>query len=274
MKIKLIIKKLRDKKVLAKKLPVLIGELLGLVKSLLAKKQSGERPNRSSLMAHDLSSKILSEKKIKNISFKGLTSLLLLSTFMAACNNSNNGRGNLAHTPRNWGYMGGLCSTCGVSGNWMGLVGTDSENGLGTISMGLDFYGTPSGPIDFMDPKVPLFYTGPVVAKGVLSVRYQESLLCYLPPGQYQLSTFSQGQWQSGVLSTGRSGYGPSNLKMEARGMNGVSAVVSLPKGIIYNPSGVSSLVVNRLSGTLVVEQVNGMPCQTAGGLPAYTELF
>jgi hypothetical protein len=157
---------------------------------------------------------------------------------------------------------------------WMIFAGTDSQSGFGSVNLSLDFYGDPATGYNFYDPKVPTTYTGPVVVRGMLSVNTMDSLICNAPVGQYEVISLSPGQWQSGVVSSGYSGYGPTSLHMEARSQFGVSIILSLPRAVIYNPSGTNSWYPNNLGGTLVFESINGYPCRTAGGQAAYTEMF
>jgi hypothetical protein len=178
----------------------------------------------------------------------------------------------------NGNYGGALCPTCNMNVAWTIFAGTDSQSGLGNVSLSLDFYGDPATGYNFYDPKVPTMYVGPVVVRGQLTINTEDSLLGYAPAGQYQIISLSPGQWQSGVMSSSYSGYGPTSLYMEARSQFGVSIILRLAKAVIYNPSGTNSWYPNNLGGTLVIESIsaNGYPpqqCYTATG-PCYAEMF
>lgn len=217
------------------------------------------------------------EERVRSSLHRVIIALSTIFWITACGNNSKSGRPNTQSYPVNYyngNYGGALCPTCGMNLPWTIFAGTDSSSASGSVSLGLDFYGDPSTGSNFYDPAVPLKYSGPVVVRGQLTVTIQDSLICNAPPGQYQLVSLSAGQWQSGVMSGGYSGYGPTGLRMEARSNMGVSLILSLPKAVIYNPTGTTSWYPNRLGGTLVFESINGMPCRTNAGLTAYTELY
>jgi hypothetical protein len=169
-------------------------------------------------------------------------------------------------------YGGALCPTCNMNVAWTIFAGTDSQTPSGSIAMGLDFYGDPNTGYNFYDPHVPSMYTGPVVVRGQLTVNAVDSLYCMAPAGQYQIISLSPGQWESGVVTSTQSGFGPTSLYMEARSQFGVAIILRLAKGIIYNPNGTNSWYPNNLGGTLVFESINGAPCSSYSG-PAYAEL-
>lgn len=173
----------------------------------------------------------------------------------------------------NGNYGGALCPTCNINAAWTIFAGTDSQSGSGSVSLSLDFYGDPATGYNFYDPKIPVMYTGPVVVRGQLTVNVVDSLICSAPVGQYQIISLSPGQWQSGVVSSSYSGWGPTSLYMEARSQFGVSIILRLAKGVIYNPSGTSSWYPNNLGGTLVFESINGAPCYSYTG-PTYAEMY
>lgn len=172
-------------------------------------------------------------------------------------------------------YAGALCPSCGTNVPWTIFAGTDSRSGSGSLTLGLDFYGDPSKGYNFMDPKVPVVYTGPVVVRGLLTVNVVDPLICSVPVGQYQIISVTPGQWMSGVVSAGMSGWGPTSMKMQAVSQFGVTILLSLAKGIIYNPTtgGTTSWYPNNLGGTLLFESVNGMPCYSLTG-PTYAEMY
>ncbi|MEY4616912.1 MAG: hypothetical protein RJB66_1872 [Pseudomonadota bacterium] len=172
-------------------------------------------------------------------------------------------------------YSGALCPSCGADVPWTIFAGTDSRSASGSIMLGLDFYGDPRGGFNFMDPKVPTVYTGPVVARGLLTVNVVDPLICSVPVGQYQIISMTPGTWASGVVSAGMTGWGPTSMKLQAVSQFGVMILLSLAKGIIYNPTtgGTTSWYPNNLGGTLLFEQVNGMPCYSLSG-PTYTEMY
>jgi hypothetical protein len=92
--------------------------------------------------------------------------------------------------------------------------------------------------------------------------------------GQYSLISLSAGQWQSGVVSSSYSGYGPTGLVMDAQSQFGVTIRLRLAKAVIYNASGTNSWYPNNLGGTLVFESINGHPCYTLSGQAAYAEMY
>lgn len=171
-------------------------------------------------------------------------------------------------------YGGALCPTCNMNVPWTIFAGTDSTSGSGSLSLGLDFYGNPNAGFNFYDPRIPVMYTGPVVVRGLLQINTVDSLICSVPVGQYQITSLSAGQWTSGVVSSGYSGYGPTSLHMVAQSQFGVAIILRLEKAVIYNPSGTYSWYPNKLGGTLVFESVNNAPCYTYSGLPAYAEMY
>lgn len=219
----------------------------------------------------------------------GRTSVVLLAslviiTLLGACQGSKSKSSpnpNPIVPPNyyNGNYGGALCPTCNMNVAWTIFAGTDSQSGSGSVALSLDFYGDPSAGYNFYDPKVPVMYSGPVVVRGQLTINTVDSLICNAPVGQYQIISLSPGQWQSGVVASGNTGYGPTSLYMEARSQFGVSIILRLAKAIIYNPSGTSSWYPNSLGGTLVFESIsgNGYPpqqCMTYGGQATYAEMF
>lgn len=208
-----------------------------------------------------------------------LTGLLILVAF-GACGNRN-----VKSSPPPMGafppgyypgtYSGALCPGCGLNVPWTIFAGTDSRSGSGSLTLGLDFYGDPTNGFNFYDPKIPTVYVGPVVVRGLLTVNVVDPLICSVPVGQYQITSITPGQWQAGVVAAGMSGWGPTALRMQAISPMGVTLILTLAKGIIYNPSmvGTNSWYPNNLGGTLVFEQANGMPCYSLTG-PTYAEMY
>ncbi len=218
-------------------------------------------------------------RKLRNKQILFVLSLLSFYFGTVACqNNKSRSNRNTTQYPIPGGYYGGnyggaLCPTCNMNVAWTVFAGTDSQSGLGSVSLSLDFYGDPTTGYNFYDPKIPVTYSGPVVVRGQLTVNMQDSLICNVPVGQYQIISLSPGQWQSGVVSSSYSGYGPTSLYMDAVSNYGTIRL-KLAKGVIYNPSGTSSWYPNNLGGTLVFESFNGYPCYSMSGMPAYAEMF
>lgn len=219
------------------------------------------------------------KKSLGTTFMKGLIGVMLLFVAFGGCQNSNKSRSGstgpiMPVNYYNGTYGGALCPTCNMNVPWTIFAGTDSQSGYGSVSLSLDFYGDPSTGYNFYDPRIPVTYTGPVVVRGQLMINTVDSLICNAPAGQYQIISLSPGQWQGGVVTSGYSGYGPTALHMEARSQFGVSIILRLAKGVIYNPSGTYSWYPNSLGATLVFESINGMPCYTYSGQPAYAEMY
>lgn len=173
----------------------------------------------------------------------------------------------------NGNYNGALCPNCGVNVGWAIFAGTDSTNAYGTVTLGLDFYGDPSRGYNFYDPRIPITYSGYVAVRGQMTVSSYDPLLCNIPPGQYQVTSLTAGYWQSGVVTSAYTGYGPTGLSLIAQSQQGVVVRLSLAKGVIYNPNGTYSWYPNKLYGKLIFESLNNYPCYTMTG-PASTELY
>ena len=209
--------------------------------------------------------------------FFALSSLIFIIV-LGACQNSSKSKSTPPPAlPPNYypgNYGGSLCPTCNMNVNWAIFAGTDSQSGSGSLSLSLDFYGDPNTGFNFYDPRIPVTYTGPVVVRGQMIINTVDSLICSAPKGQYQITSLSPGQWQSGVVTQSNSGYGPTSLYMEARSQFGVSIILRLAKAVIYNQSGTFSWYPNNLGGTLVLESINGMPCYTYSGQATYAEMY
>lgn len=101
-------------------------------------------------------------------------------------------------------------------------------------------------------------YSGPVAASGTMTILQSMSLgMCQLPGGTYSLGTVTSGQWMSAMV------YG---LRMQASGP--ASVVMSISQGQVSAKTG-SQLgqtwseinPVGRIFGNVVIESVNGYPC-------------
>lgn len=102
-------------------------------------------------------------------------------------------------------------------------------------------------------------YNGPVSSQGQMQVSQTVTYgYCQLPAGGYTLSTLSVGQWSGGVVS---------NLRMQASGA--AQIIMTLSQGQVEGKTG-SQLgyawneisPTGRMFGNLVLESVNGVPCQ------------
>jgi hypothetical protein len=169
------------------------------------------------------------------------------------------------------------CTTCMNMGQMAFMATTDSENVRGSMYLGLDFYGEINRGFDFNNPKIPTLYSGMVQANGRLQIKAVDTDFCNAPPGDYIVTTVNPGNWQSGVTGSVYGGLGPSNLRLEARSMNGYYLIITFAQGIIYNVTsinGTNKLETNRMGGTLVVESFNGQVCRSSMGSAISLELF
>jgi hypothetical protein len=110
-----------------------------------------------------------------------------------------------------------------------------------------------------------------------LQIRNFDNDLCNAPVGDYEVFTANSGIWQYGVTGTALSGFGPANLRLEARSTNGSILVVTFVQGIIYNnisQNRTNKLEINRMGGTFLVEAVNGQLCRSLQGTALTLELL
>lgn len=212
------------------------------------------------------------EQKGKTIFFnKLLMTLTTLFLFIFTACNNNSSNTNSTPVPINpvlpMTVAPGCVGCMQNAGVYGYLATTDSYNGSRSMYLGLDFYGN-SSMGNFMDPKIPLKYSGIVQAKGILRVQYSDTDLCNLPHGDYAVATLSPGTWQGGVTSYGLSGFGPSSLRLQAQSMqNGSLLIFHFVQGIIYNGTslnGVTKLETARLGGSIVIETLNGNICHAS----------
>lgn len=102
-------------------------------------------------------------------------------------------------------------------------------------------------------------YSGPVAVNGQFIVSQGMNLgYCQLPVGTYALTTLQAGQWNMGIIY---------NLRMQATGAANI--VLSISPGQVSAKSGYQTGYTwnevgnaGRIFGNLVVESVNGYPCQ------------
>lgn len=159
---------------------------------------------------------------------------------------------------------GAGCTNCFTTDANSFLVSTDSERSLGGLILKLDFYGAATAGMDFQSDKIPLTYSGPTQAAGVLEISRSDSSVCNLPVGSYQITTLQAGTWASGVMA-GRSGLGPTALRLSGSGNNGIQVVFILTSGVVYNgtsPSGVMRSEINRLGVNFKIESINNQACE------------
>lgn len=102
-------------------------------------------------------------------------------------------------------------------------------------------------------------YSGPVGASGQFAVNQNMNLgYCQLPLGSYNLGTVSAGQWSSGIVY---------NLRMQASGPANI--VMTITTGQVSSPGylqpgqlGSGMNPTGRLFANIMIESVNGQPCQ------------
>ncbi len=102
-------------------------------------------------------------------------------------------------------------------------------------------------------------YVGQVGVQGTMTITQVLNLgYCQIPAGSYSLGTASAGNWQYSMVS---------NLRMQAVGP--ASVLLSLTQGQVASagylqPGQISSSSASqgRMFGNLMIESVNGYPCQ------------
>lgn len=102
-------------------------------------------------------------------------------------------------------------------------------------------------------------YNGPVAASGQFIVMQSMSLgYCQLPGGTYNLTTLQAGQWNMGIIYNLRmQATGPANIALSMT-TGQVSAKTGQQLGYTWN----EIPRTGRIFGNLMVESVNGYPCQ------------
>lgn len=116
-------------------------------------------------------------------------------------------------------------------------------------------------PNPYVNQYSPMSYSGLVGVVGQLAVNQGMNLgYCQLPGGNYNLGTLSAGQWTMGIVY---------NLRMQATGPANI--VLTLTQGQVSSPGylqpGQMGSGVNpngRLFANVMIESVNGQPCQTS----------
>ena len=154
--------------------------------------------------------------------------------------------------------IGANCSGCFASfGNLLPAYGVYESTLTGqALVFSVDVLGDSSlSHVNMQDPKVAIYYTGPAMVVGELDVAQVDTRLCNAPLGIYQMQTIQPGQWSNTILS---------GVRILATGQ-GSRIVLSILQGIPYNPQTISKDVSspNRLGGTIVIEEVNGQPCNS-----------
>lgn len=126
----------------------------------------------------------------------------------------------------------------------------------GSLYGGGNLYGTSYNTA----PPAMMTYSGPVGVNGTLSVLQGMNLgMCQLPVGTYSLGTLTSGQWmQSQVYNLRMQASGPAAVIMTLS-QGQVSGTTSLQTGLWTDTN-----AVGRIFGNIVIESVNGYPCNTS----------
>lgn len=173
-----------------------------------------------------------------------ILSAVLVATAMNACGKKDGGGGGGGGNP----YVPAGCAGC-VPGQGTVLATAFGIHSPNTIALGLTFYGqgAPQGG----------YYTGPVSAQGELFVGPQAGgWYCPLPPGLYQVGTIQAGQWSSQMVA---------NLVLEANGPGGRVRIIMIQNGVYQASPNIQysgRTYPNYLWGNVLIESVNGQPCQ------------
>ncbi|MBC7466271.1 MAG: hypothetical protein H7256_09785 [Bdellovibrio sp.] len=108
-------------------------------------------------------------------------------------------------------------------------------------------------------PPAMMTYSGPVAVNGAFSVLQGMNLgMCQLPVGSYSLGTLTSGIWSQTQVS---------HLRMQAAGPAAV--IMTLSQGQVSGNTNLQSTgglwtdanAVGRIFGNVVIESVNGYPC-------------
>jgi hypothetical protein len=114
-----------------------------------------------------------------------------------------------------------------------------------------------NGYLSWYGAKASVFYSGPVAIVGTLEIPKVDLLTCFAPVGVYNVTTIQAGYMAFQTLN---------NVRVDAVGPGGARIIMTLIRGILTNPNGVSSADPqgNRMGMTLRLESINGAAC---GGL-------
>ena len=157
------------------------------------------------------------------------------------------------------------CSGCITNGQLL-LPGVASN---GFINMRLDLLGNLSNVSSTIgtntgtamgtaagDPKVAVFYNGPVMANGSMAVTAADVRLCNLRvPNTLEIRTLQPGMWATTI---------GSNIRVEAYGASGERVTMTIMQIVPWNSNTISRDQLNNFSMRLAIEAVNGQPCRTA----------
>lgn len=159
----------------------------------------------------------------------------------------------VGYAPGVIGGYGGGCANCFPNPQVL-LPAVKASTGFDEAQFRLDLLAPQNPMTNLQDPKAPVFYSGPVAAQGILSIRTQDFSFCYAPVGDYQINTQNIGMMTAGVVS---------GLKINAVGPNGTQIMMTVATSSLYNPNGVNRYDIegNRIGMTLRLDWVNGRAC-------------
>lgn len=142
------------------------------------------------------------------------------------------------------------CANCFPGGAMM-ISNAQAASGYNTLEMAVDIYGNSSGGANFADPKVMLFYSGPVYVEAYMQITSNN--YCNAPQGEYVVSTVQAGNSNLGAMN---------NMVLQATGP--AQMILRVNSAVIYNGDlqGVSrDSQGNRLGINMNIESVNGQSC-------------
>lgn len=189
--------------------------------------------------------------------------IAIVSTALIACGKKDSGSKNAVVAPQPVDPYG-----CAAGVNCVGmnapthLISASSSFSVvalaATFEMRIDILGDQAmgGMVNFQDPKAIVYYSGTAAATGQLQV-VNANGVCGLVPGVYQINTVRPGQAMMATIG---------GIQLEAVGP--ARLLMTISNGLLYNsqdPNGTNKLSqTNRMGGTILIENINGQPCQGA----------